>query len=68
MTGWPQAIVEVDPGHNPYPARIDEGEEEWAISGPVPSQNGCRPAKKPTGLERGGILTLYMPLTWPDRR
>jgi len=25
-----QAIVEIDPGHDPYPARTDEGDEELA--------------------------------------
>jgi hypothetical protein len=31
--GTAQAVVDVDPGHNPYTAQTDEGEEEFANGG-----------------------------------
>src|SRR5271155_5877314 len=40
--GTAQAIVDVNPGDNPYPARTDEGEQEFANGGHtgVPEEKG----------------------------
>ena len=67
--GTAQAIVNVNPGDDPYPARTDEGEQELADGGhagvPEDKGSGSLLISWPERLGQAGDITALLPARGP---